>query len=346
MMHKVFVTPFLYLFLFATLMLGTAPYAMAYTTYDVIEIEYDTRDNKVLVEVEYILDEDDSAKDDLVRKEYTFFTTNLNTVWEKLADKLDVDEDDIEDILDGEYGDNQDDTTRDEADEVLDEAIFLLGEAEFEIEDIDDEDDLIAAGKLFNDAEGVVADAQNSFGLGDYGDAKEFAQEAVDILEAILDEDYDFDPDEKNDEEEEDAEDAIAEAEEAVAEAEEYIEELDEDGVDVDELEEYLEISEEYLDRAEEALDDEDYDEAEEYAEKAEAKAEFILDYDEDEKDDDADKEEDKDDKDDKYEGDKDEKDDDADYYSDFGKTEDREELQRQLQLLLTLLIQLLQEQL
>lgn len=360
------------------LMFSVATTAFASTDYYEIEIEYEVAGGKTTVEVEYAEEEGDN----ITKQTYTFFTTDLDDVWEDLADELNLSVGDIEDILDGEYGDdNNDDVSRDDADESLDEAIYLLGEAEYEIEDIDDEDDKTAAGKLFNDAENLVDDAEEAFGLGKYGDAKDYADDAIDILEDIIDGDYygDDEDEEEEEEDKEDAEDAIEDAQKAIDEAEEYIETLQDKGKDTDDLEEYLAIAKGYLENAEEALDDDDYDEAEEWAEKAENKVEkTILNDGDDDKYYDDDKvyvchtnnktlkisvaslDDHLDHGDTKgkcnYDDDNYEKKDwkkEYDYskkkdynYSDFGKSTDNEELRAQLELLIDLLIELLRARL
>lgn len=169
----------------------------------------------------------------------------------------------------------------------------------------------------------------------------------------------------------EDAEDAMEDAETAIAKAEAYIATLDEDeaSTTIAELEEDLADAKAALTDAENAFEDSEYGQAEQYADDAEDIAKKIYEDEEDEHD--EDEEEDDDSKDrskfcentkkaagwgvakkcvdeDGYEiNDKlaSKVDKAATKYSDYGKSTDQTELQNQLRELLTLLIQLLQQQ-
>ena len=181
-----------------------------------------------------------------------------------------------------------------------------------------------------------------------------------------LDEDLDEDTPERE------AAEAIAAAEEEIAAAVVYIERLSSDSAQRTEYESWLTIAEDYLEEATAALADDAFARAESWAEKAEDKAELITDEDDDsdedgygdkdrghgndtdkcdednpgkapfcDEDDDAEKQQDKDQE---KTQDKD-KERDQDRYKEYGKTNDRAELQRQLRELLQLLISLLQQQ-
>ena len=338
---------------------GITTQALASTSYDEIEIEYEVRDSKTVVDVEYVedIDEDDTE----VLKQYTYFTTDLDEVWAELADDLGLSVDDIEDILAGEYGDDGEEGNRDDAEEEIDDASLLLEDAFYEVEDEDDVDAKAVLQACYDTAENLIEEAEEEFGLGNYAEAEALAEDAIDELnECIFDE--------EDAEEKEDAEEAIEDAEEAIAEAKVHIEDQEEDGKDVEDLEEWLAIAEGYLEDAGEALEEGDYDEAEELAEKAESKAEYILgknggDEKEDKVyvchndkntlkisvsalDDHLDHGDTKGkcdyDNDKKKDWNKDKKQD----YKDFGKSTDQAELRAQLELLIDLLIELLRARL
>ena len=84
--------------LVATLLFAlSAGSVFAKTSYDEIALEYEVKGNKTIVSVEYIEDEEDDDKE--VSKEFIYFTTDLDEVWDKVADELDLTVDDIEEIL-------------------------------------------------------------------------------------------------------------------------------------------------------------------------------------------------------------------------------------------------------
>ena len=316
---------------------GVATQALAY---EEIEIEYETSNGKTIVDVSYELD--GIQKD----SKFNYSTTDLDEVWEKLSDDLDLTVEDIEAILDGTYFD-EDNGSREDAEEAIEDAEFALEEAVYEIEDEDDVDERAELQEYYDTAEEYLEEADEAFNYGEYADAEEWAEKAEDkVREYILGE--------SSDEDKEDAEEAIEDAEEAIEDAELYIESLENDDKD---LEEYLEIAKDYLQEAELAFEDGEYADAEEWAEKAEDKVEvYIL----DDKDDNKGHGNDDDKCDEDNPGNSHLCDDDfepeldrdrdrinlSDDFKNFGQSTDRVELQKQLQLLLTLLIQLLQAQL
>lgn len=331
-MQKTITYPFAIVLALAIFACGTT-FTFAKTSYDEIELEYETIGNKTIVTVEYIEDEDED--DTLKSKEFIYFTSDLDSVWKKVANELDISVDDIEDILDGTYGSSDDEGNRDDAKEAIKNAERALEDASYEIEDEDDADKKEKLEGYHDDAEEYLNDAREAFEAGDYGDAEEWAEKAEELVNKNV-----LGIDDSKDKE--DAEEAIEDAEEKIAEAGTYVESLDEADSNRTTFESYLEVAEGYLADAEEAFADKEYEDAEDWAKKAENKAKLIL---EDDSEEDSNKGHGNDDDgcDDDNPGKKCD-DSSSDDYKNFGKSTDREELQKQLRMLLMLLIELLQK--
>lgn len=101
--------------------------------------------------------------------------------------------------------------------------------------------------------------------------ARRTGDKIADILAVLELEDVD-------DEDKQDAKDAIEEAEDAINDAEDEVEEAEEDGDDVDWAEDTLKDAEDSLEEAEDAYDEGDYDDAKDYAEEAEDLANDAID--------------------------------------------------------------------
>jgi peptidoglycan hydrolase-like protein with peptidoglycan-binding domain len=118
-----------------------------------------------------------------------------------------------------------------------------------------------------------IFDAMRAYFVGDYEDAKDFADDAMDNAEDAEDEADGSTGGNMND-----AQDAIEDAEDAINDAEDEIEEARDDGIFVGLVEDMLDDAEDLLDDAEDEYDDRDYDDAEDSAEEAEDIANEIMD--------------------------------------------------------------------
>ena len=160
---------------------GVATQALAY---EEIEIEYETSNGKTIVDVSYELD--GIQKD----SKFNYSTTDLDEVWEKLSDDLDLTVEDIEAILDGTYFD-EDNGSREDAEEAIEDAEFALEEAVYEIEDEDDVDERAELQEYYDTAEEYLEEADEAFNYGEYADAEEWAEKAEDKVEVYILDDKD-----------------------------------------------------------------------------------------------------------------------------------------------------------
>lgn len=202
----------------------------------------------------------------------------------------------------------------------------------------------------------------------------DISEDEVEAATSIEDEDEDEDEDENEDEDDmatqEEAEDAIADAASEIEKAQTVITEAELDGKEIDLSSTTLAEARELLVQAEEAYELEEYNEAESLADESEDLAKLArmkyIDKTEADIAEDEDEDEDDDDKSDnpwtkekcethpgigngvkeKCDDDYKKSDRNDDKYKDYGKSNDREELQAQLQELMQLLIQLLNLQL
>lgn len=168
---------------------GVAAQALAY---EEIEIEYETSNGKTIVDVSYELAgvEKDSK--------FTYFTTDLDEVWEELSDELDLSVEDIESILDGTYG--VEEGNRADAEEAIEDAEFALEEAVYEIEDVDDVDEKAELQGYYDTAEEYLEKAEEAFDFGKYADAEEWAEKAEEKVEDYILKSSSSDNDESEDE--------------------------------------------------------------------------------------------------------------------------------------------------
>ena len=160
--------------------------------YSELEIDIEVGDVSTMVEVEY---EESGEK---MEKEFEFETTDLDEVYQAIADELGISVDAVEAALENEDGEEDEEMSdMEEAAEAIADAEAAIADAAEYLEEMgSSSDDYVTKSGYLDTAKGYLAEAETAFENEDYDAASDWAEKAEDKVEDhILPEDEDEDED-------------------------------------------------------------------------------------------------------------------------------------------------------